>query len=97
VDYLAQLDLLIEELTEAALKAIEIAASEAARAAILASLERETAALREAQRWRLEAETQQLAVSQAINAGRKNTVLAALIGVLGGLLVGAGGVLVISR
>jgi hypothetical protein len=43
-------DALIEDLTVAAQEAIERAAAEAARAAALASLEREAAAVREAQR-----------------------------------------------
>ena len=46
---------LIDELTEAAFEAIEQAAAEAARAATLASIEREMAALQEAQKWRNEA------------------------------------------
>jgi DNA-binding transcriptional ArsR family regulator len=91
-----EIDRLIEELTAAALEAIEQAASEAARAAILSSLERETYALREAQRWRLEVEIRQQAIMQAKQAGRKNTFLAALIGVLGGLAVGVTGTLIIG-
>jgi len=61
--------LLIEEISEAAYEAIEQAASEAARAAMLSSLERETAALREmghqraeALHWRFEAELRQAAL-----------------------------------
>ena len=90
-----EIDLLIEEISEAAYEAMEQAASEAARAAILASLEREAAALRElghqqaeALRWRVEAELQQQAAIQARQAGRKNTLLAALIGIFGGLVIG---------
>jgi hypothetical protein len=88
-----EVDLLIEELTEAALQAIEQAASEAARAAILASLERETAALREAQRLRVEAEW----LTQNLRQARKNTVLGVVIGILGGLLVGSTATLIIGR
>ena len=87
-----EVELLIDEISEAALEAIEQAAGEAARAAVLAMLEREAAALRESQHWRLEAEMN----LQAIQAGRKNTVLAVLIGVLGGLAVGVGGTLIIG-
>jgi len=76
-----EVDLLIGELTEAALEAIEQAAGEAARAAFMASLEREAAALREAQRWRFEAET----VRQA---GIKNSFLVGAICFVGGLAVG---------
>jgi regulator of protease activity HflC (stomatin/prohibitin superfamily) len=74
-------DLLIEDLSVAAKEAIERAAGEAAKAAALASVEREAAAMREAARWRLEAET-------ARRAGMKNTIIAALIGTLGGLALG---------
>ena len=56
--------------------------------AFLASVDRETTAYREAQRWRLEAELQQLALVEAKRTGRKITFLAAAIGVAGGLVVG---------
>jgi ABC-type transporter Mla maintaining outer membrane lipid asymmetry permease subunit MlaE len=92
----SEIEILIEEITVAALEAIEKAASEAARAAILASLERETAAIRDAQRWRLEAELQQNAVTQAKQAGRKNLLLGVLISLLGGITVGVTGTLVIG-
>ena len=91
-----EIEILIDDITEAALEAIEQAAGEAAKAAALAMLEREAAALREAQRWRLEAEIQQQAVKEAKAAGRKNTLLAALIGLLGGLALGVGGTLIIG-
>ena len=51
-----EIDLLIDEISEIAIEAIEQAAAEAARAAALAAVEREAAAFREAERWRLEAE-----------------------------------------
>ena len=44
---------LIDELTEAAYEAIDMAAAEATRAAVIASIEREMAAMREAERWRI--------------------------------------------
>jgi len=91
-----EVELLIDEISEAALEAIEQAAGEAARAAVLAMLEREAAALRESQHWRLEAEMNLQAIQAAKQAGRKNTVLAVLIGVLGGLAVGVGGTLIIG-
>jgi len=88
-------ELLIDEISIAAYEAIEQAASEAARVAILASLERETAALREAAfqqaeafRWRMEAELRLFAISEAKKTGRRNTILATAIGVAGGLVVG---------
>ena len=90
------MDLLIDDISEAAYEAIETAAAEAARAAALAALEREAAAIREAQRWRLEAELRQQAIVEAKKAGRKNTPLAAVIGILGGLAIGVGGTLIIG-
>ena len=93
----SEIDLLIEEITQIALEAIEQAASEAARAAILSMLEREVAALREAERWRREAALNLQNFEAAKKAGRKNTLLGVLIGILGGLAVGVTGTLIIGR
>ena len=84
------MDLLIDELTIVALEAIEQAAGEAARAAFLASLEREAEALREAQQWRLEAEAIR-------KAGIKNKFLVGTICFIGGLVVGVFGTLAIFK
>ena len=73
--------MLIDDLTEAALEAIEKAAAEAARAAFLQSLERETTAIREAQRLRSEAEALR-------RAGIRNNVLIGVLCFVGGLAVG---------
>jgi hypothetical protein len=81
---------LIEELTEAALEAIEQAAGEAAKAATLASLEREEAALREAQR--LKQEMEMLKQAQP-----KNYVLTGVICFLGGLAVGVTGTILMRN
>ena len=91
------IDILIDDLTLAALEAIEQTAGEAAKAAALVMLEREAVALREAQKWKLEAEVNFHAIGITKKSGRKNTITAALIGVLGGLAVGVGGALAISR
>jgi hypothetical protein len=98
----SEIELLIDDLTVAALEAIEQAAGEAARAAFLASLEREALLLqaraqqqREAERWRIEAENNLLAIKAAKRAGVKNTVLGVVIGILGGLAVGVAGTLII--
>ena len=98
-----EVDLLIGEISEAAYEAIEQAAGEAARAAFLASVEREATALREdslqqaeAERWRLEAEANLLAMKAAKRNGIKNTILGVAIGILGGLAVGIGGTLIIG-
>jgi hypothetical protein len=77
-------DALIEDLTGAAQEAIERAAAEAARAAALASLEREMMAITEAQR--LHGENSRLKQSRA-----KAAVATGMICFFGGLAVGAGG------
>ena len=82
--------MLIDELTIVALEAIEQAAGEAARAAFLASLEREAEALREAQQWRNEAETIR-------RVGIKNNFIVGAICFIGGLVVGVFGTLAITR
>ena len=95
IDYLAELDTLIEDLTEAAKEAIEKAAAEAARAATLASVDRESTAFREASlqrtealrqqaevlRWQTEAETRK-------RIGVRNTIITGLVCFIGGFLVG---------
>ena len=97
VDWKAELSLLIDDISEAAYEAIETAAAEAARAAALAALEREAAAIREAAhqqaealRWRLEAELRQQAIAEAKRTGRKNAVITGLACLLGGLFIGIG-------
>jgi len=82
--------LLINEISEAALEAIEQAAGEAARAAVLAMLEREAAAMREAQGWRLEAEHNK-------KAGVKNTFIVGLVCFLSGSVISAFMTLVIHK
>jgi soluble lytic murein transglycosylase-like protein len=78
-----EIDILIDDISEAAHEAIEQAAAEAARAAALASLEREAAALREAQRWQLQAETAQ-------KKGMKSAVITGVITFLSGFAIGTG-------
>jgi hypothetical protein len=84
-----EVETLIDEISEAALEAIDQAAAEAARAAALAAIEREAAALREAQQWRIEAEN-------ARRNGRKNAFIVGLVFFLGGLAVGVGGTVIIG-
>jgi predicted dinucleotide-utilizing enzyme len=91
-----EVDLLIDEVSEAAYEAIEQAAAEAARAAALAALEREAAAIREANRWRMEAELRQRAVADAKKAGIKNAIITGAVCLLGGLALGIGGTLYIG-
>ena len=85
----SEMDTLIEDLTEAAREAIEQAAAEAARAAALASLERELAAVSEAQR--LQGENSRLKQNRV-----KTAVVTGVICFFWGLAVGAGGVLIIG-
>jgi hypothetical protein len=80
-----EVDTLIEDLSEAAKEAIEQAAGEAARAAALASLDREMAALSEAQR--LQGENGRLKQSRV-----KTAVVTGVICFFGGLAIGAGGI-----
>ena len=93
----SEVETLIDEVSQAALEAIEQAAAEAAKAAVIASLEREAAALREAARWRIEAEIRQQTIKETKKAGTKNAVIVGLVCFLGGLAVGIGGTLAINR
>jgi hypothetical protein len=88
--------LLIDEISGAALEAIEQAAAEGARAAALAMLEREAAALHEAQKWRIKADNYLQDIKNTKSEGKKNTVIAAFIGIFAGLTVGIGGTLLIG-
>jgi len=76
-----EVELLIDELTVIALEAIEQAAGEAARAAFLQSLEREAEAIREAQKWRSEAEMLK-------RVGIRNAVISGIVCFAGGLIIG---------
>ena len=100
----SEIDLLIDDISEAALEAIEQAAGEAAKAAVLSMVEREAAALREAayrqaeaQRWRIETELLSQEITQAKRAERRNAIIGVLAGILGGLAIGIGGTIAISR
>jgi hypothetical protein len=85
-----EVDTLIEDLTVAAVEAIEQAAGEAAKAAALASVEREAAAVREAA-W-LQAETERLQrENNRLQQGRvKVAVVTGVICFLSGLAIGSG-------
>jgi hypothetical protein len=84
------MDTLIEDLTGAAHEAIEQAAAEAARAAALASLNREMAAVSEAQR--LQGENSRLKQSRV-----KTAVITRVICFFGGLAVGTGCIAILQR
>jgi hypothetical protein len=79
------MDLIIDEVSGIAKEAIERAAAEAARAAVLEMLEREAAALREASRWRVTAETEK-------KNAKTLAVWVGVIGLVGGFALGIGAV-----
>jgi hypothetical protein len=85
----SEVDTLIEDLTGAAHEAIEQAAAEAAKAATLASLNREMAAIAEAQH--LYRENSQLKKSRI-----KTAVITGVICFFGGLAVGAGSIAILQ-
>jgi hypothetical protein len=85
----SEVDLLIEDLTVAADEAIERAAAEAARTAILASLDRELQAARETRR--LLEENGMLRKSRV-----KTAVITGAVCFFGGLAAGACGVMLIG-
>jgi hypothetical protein len=85
-----EVDVLIEDLTAAAIEAIEQAAGEAARVAALASLEREAAAVREARR--LEGENRRLQQSRV-----KTAIVTGVVCFFGGLAIGAGATAILNR
>ncbi|GHV63909.1 hypothetical protein AGMMS49587_15190 [Spirochaetia bacterium] len=83
------MDTLIDDLAGAAEEAIERAAAEAAKAAALASIDAQAKAWAEAQHWRVE-------YQEAKSRGVKNAVLTGVICFFSGLVIGAGGVLIIG-
>ncbi|GHT52214.1 hypothetical protein FACS1894106_0450 [Spirochaetia bacterium] len=85
----SEVDTLIEDLTQAAEEAIEKAAAEAAKAAALASLDAQAKAWAEAQHWQGE-------YTEAKRRGFKNAVIAGVICFFGGLVIGAGGTLILQ-
>jgi len=82
------MELLIDELTEVAREAIENAAAEAARAAFLASLEREAAAYQEAAYQQAEAVRWRMEAVAAKSNGIKYAVISGLVCFIGGMFAG---------
>jgi membrane protein involved in colicin uptake len=91
-----EVDLLIEDLSEAAREAIEKAAADATKAAALAALEREAAAVREAAQRQAEALRWHNEAQAARRNGIKNAVITGAICLLSGLALGVGGTLIIG-
>jgi cell division septum initiation protein DivIVA len=73
---------MLDDISEAAEKAIEQAAAEAAKAAVIASIQREAAALAEAQRWHTE-------YGDVKKARVRTAVIAGVVCFLGGFAAGA--------
>jgi predicted transcriptional regulator len=86
----SEVQTLIDELTESAKEEIERAASEAAKAAVMASLEREAAAIAEARRWQGLYQAEQ-------KDSVKNLVLAGLVCFVVGAAGGVGAVVYSGR
>ena len=83
-----EVELMIDEISEAAIEAIEQAAGEAARAMALSMLEREAAMLRELQRWQFEAESYQIKIKQTQRNGWRNMLIAGLSCLAAGFVLG---------
>jgi len=81
----SEVETLINEISEAALEAIDKAAGEAAKAAVLSVIEREASALYEAERLRFEMEaTKKTGVKNAVITG----VVCFLSGFITGIIIG---------
>ena len=90
-----EIDLLIDDLTEAALEAIEQAAGEAAKAAVLSMVEREAEALqaelamrRDMELWRMEAEAYKQEIVKTKRNGIRNAIIVGLSCFIGGSILG---------
>jgi hypothetical protein len=77
------METLINEFTESAKEEIEKAAAEAAKAAALASIEREAVAIAEARKWQKE-------YQDAKKDNIKNALIAGALCLIGGFALGAG-------
>ena len=91
-----EIEILIDDLTEAAFEAIEQAAGEAAKAAVLSMVEREAEALqaeiavrREMERWRTEAEAYKQEIIKTKSNGIRNAIIVGLSCFIGGSILGS--------
>jgi len=90
-----EIEILIDDLTEAALDAIEQAAGEAAKAAVLSMVEREAVALqaelamrREMERWKMEAEVNKQEIIKTKSNGIRNAIIVGLVCLGSGFITG---------
>ncbi len=88
---------LIEDLSLIAREAIEQAGAEVAKAAALASIEREAELLRQRAAIAREMESWKLEAEMVKRNGRKNVVIGTIAGLLGGLALGITGTILLSR
>ena len=93
----SEVDLLIDAISEAALEAIEQAAGEAAKAAVLSMVEREVALLKAQAALQKDVDTLKNEMRLAKKAGFRNTLIAGLACFLGGLVIGAVGTILIRN
>jgi hypothetical protein len=92
----AEVDTLIEELSQAALESIEEAAAKAAKAAALASIEREAKALADRNAALALAAQWEGACKDVKTRGVKNAVITGLVCFFGGLAIGAGTIAIVG-
>ena len=93
----SEVESLIEDLSLIAREAIEQAGAEAAKAAALASIEREAELLRQRAAIAREMESWKLEAEMVKRNGRKNVVIGTIAGLLGGLALGITGTILLSR
>ena len=91
-----EIDLLIDDLTEAALDAIEQAAGEAAKAAVLSMVEREAALLQTQAALQKDVETLKTEMIVTKKTGVKNAVITGLACFVFGLATGVTGIIIIG-
>jgi len=92
----SEVDLLIDAISEAALEAIEQAAGEAAKAAVLSMVEREAALLQAQVALQKDVEQMKSEMSLMKKEGIKNAVITGLISFVCGLAIGVSGIIIIG-
>jgi hypothetical protein len=92
----SEVDTLIEDLTVAAEEAIEKAAAEAAKAAVLAGLEREAASLAQAHYWAKETQRWEGEYRNTKKSGIRNAMITGVVCFLSGIVIGAGSIFIIG-
>jgi hypothetical protein len=83
-----EVEILIDDLTEAAMEAIDLAAGEAAKAAVLSMLEREAAACREIQSLQTEINSMRNEAIKMRKDSFSNIIITGLACLVGGFVIG---------